>query len=144
VHTIKDESVSRDDDVKIEMSSAQTYEKDASKTKKEKQASSNCSLIESPKWHKLNDDAPDLTLITSTLRAMIENVQPTTTNILATKDVSETRDNSFATVVQDRVQTVEGQEALRDHLGPLGQKYIEAVLRDERIICTTFISTRME
>jgi len=26
---------------------------------------------------------------------------------------------------------VEGQEALRDHLGPLGQKYIGAVLRGE-------------
>jgi len=36
VHTIKNEPVSRDDDVKIEMSSALTHEKDASKTKKEK------------------------------------------------------------------------------------------------------------
>jgi len=116
---MKDEpEASRDYDVGIETSSVPKREKNVSKTKKEKRALLDCSLIESPKRNKLNDDdvAP---LITSTPRAMIEDVQPTTAtnNILANEHVFETTDDSMlATVVQDRMQMVEGQEALHDNL----------------------------
>jgi len=117
-------------DVKIDTSSAQKREKDAiwSETKR-KRASSGRSLIESPEFlkrHRLGDDNEPL--ITSTPRAMIEDVQ-LMNNILATEGVFETTDDSLA-AVQDRLQT-EGQEALRGHLSPLGQKYIGAVLRGE-------------
>ena len=55
--TMKDEpEASRD--VEIETSSAPKREKNVGKTKKVKQASSDHSLIESPKRHKLNDVAP--------------------------------------------------------------------------------------
>jgi len=43
---------------------------------------------------------------------MIEDVQPTN-NILVIEGVFETTDDLLATAVQDRLQTVEGQEALR-------------------------------
>ena len=133
VHTIKNEPVSHDDDVKIDTLPAQKREKDViSSETKRKRTLPDRSLIESPespKRHRLDDD--DEVLITSTPRAMIGDVQPTN-NILATGDVFETTDDSLATVVQDRIQTVEGQKALRGHLGPLGQKYIGAVLRGEK------------
>jgi len=56
---MKDEpEASRDDDVGIETLSAPKCEKNVSKTKKEKRALSDRSLIESLKRNKLNDDAP--------------------------------------------------------------------------------------
>ncbi|KYN21872.1 hypothetical protein ALC57_05766 [Trachymyrmex cornetzi] len=61
--------------------------------------------------------------ITSTPRAKIV---PT---IESLENVFETTEDSIATKVQNQLQTSEGREALRASLGPLGQKYVEAVLR---------------
>jgi len=47
-------------------------------------------------------------------------------------NVFETTEDSLATKIQNRLQTSEGREALQADLGPLGQKYIEAVLRGTR------------
>ncbi|KYN22303.1 hypothetical protein ALC57_05300 [Trachymyrmex cornetzi] len=45
------------------------------------------------------------------------------------ENVFEMTEDSLATKVQNQLQTSEGREALRTSLGPLGQKYVEAVLR---------------
>ncbi|KYN18873.1 hypothetical protein ALC57_08803 [Trachymyrmex cornetzi] len=45
------------------------------------------------------------------------------------ENVFEMTEVSLATKVQNQLQTSEGREALRANLGPLGQKYVEAVLR---------------
>ncbi|EZA56580.1 hypothetical protein X777_03258 [Ooceraea biroi] len=50
------------------------------------------------------------------------------------ENVFETTNESFATSVQREVQTPEGQEALRTQLGPLGQKFIGAVIRGDKDI----------
>ena len=47
------------------------------------------------------------------------------------ENVFETTEDSLATKVQNQ-QTSEDREALRAGLGPLGQKYVEAVLRGAR------------
>ncbi|KYM83648.1 hypothetical protein ALC53_05877 [Atta colombica] len=44
-------------------------------------------------------------------------------------NVFETTEDSLAMKVQNRLQTSEDREALRASLGPLGQKYVEAVLK---------------
>ena len=44
-------------------------------------------------------------------------------------NVFETTEDSIATKVQNRLQTSEG---VASRLGPLGQKYVEAVLRGTR------------
>ncbi|EGI62915.1 hypothetical protein G5I_08727 [Acromyrmex echinatior] len=60
--------------------------------------------------------------ITSTPRAKIV---PT---IESLENVFETTEDSLATKVQNQLQTSKGREALRNDLGLLGQKYVEAVL----------------
>jgi len=47
-------------------------------------------------------------------------------------NVFETTEDSLATKVQNRLQTLESREALRAGLGPLSQKYIETILRETR------------
>jgi len=47
-------------------------------------------------------------------------------------NVFETTEDSLATKVQNRLQTSKGREALQADLGPLSQKYIEAILRGTR------------
>jgi len=44
---------------------------------------------------------------------------------------SETMEDSLTTKVQNRLQMSEGREALQADLGPLDQKYVEAVLRTQ-------------
>ena len=44
----------------------------------------------------------------------------------------EMTEDSLATKVQNQLQTSESREALQADLGPLGQKYVEAVLRGTR------------
>ncbi|EZA56770.1 hypothetical protein X777_03235 [Ooceraea biroi] len=81
-----------------------------------------------------SSDAPDAPTITSTPLTMIGTVQSPMN--LPTKDESvfETTNESFATSVQQEVQTPKGQEALRAQLGPLSQKYVEAVIRGDKDI----------
>ncbi|XP_043256461.1 uncharacterized protein LOC122399675 [Colletes gigas] len=50
---------------------------------------------------------------------------------LANEDVFESPKSSFSTSVRSRLQTSEGEETLRNHLGPLSQKYIAPVLRGD-------------
>ncbi|KYN11003.1 hypothetical protein ALC57_16855, partial [Trachymyrmex cornetzi] len=71
--------------------------------------------------HKSSDRSREP--ITSTPRAKIV---PT---IESLENVFETTEDSPATIVQNQLQTSEGREALRANLGPLGHKYVEAVLR---------------
>ncbi|XP_077258537.1 uncharacterized protein LOC143895357 [Temnothorax americanus] len=52
--------------------------------------------------------------------------------VLANEDVFETTDDSLVTSVRQQLQTSEGRETLRDHLGPLSQKYIGAVLSGDQ------------
>jgi len=54
-------------------------------------------------------------------------IEPT---IESLEDVFETTDDSLATKIQNQLQTSQGREALQ--AGPLGQKYIETVLRRTR------------
>ncbi|KYQ49727.1 hypothetical protein ALC60_11194 [Trachymyrmex zeteki] len=69
-----------------------------------------------------------------------DHVQPITSTPCTTivppiesfENVFETTDDSFATKVQHRLQTSEGREALRASLGPLGRKYVEAVMNGAR------------
>ena len=64
--------------------------------------------------------------ITSTPRSKIV---PT---IESWDNVFETTEDSLATKVQNQLQTSEGREALQIGLGPLGQKYVETILRGTR------------
>jgi len=76
---------------------------------------------------KSNDRSHDrVQPITSTLRTKIV---PT---IESLNNVFETTEDSLATKVQNQLQTSEDRETLRASLGPLGQKYVEAVLRESR------------
>ncbi|XP_071579217.1 uncharacterized protein [Temnothorax nylanderi] len=56
------------------------------------------------------------------------SVQLTMLESLANEDVFETTDDSLVTSVRQQLQTSEGRETLRDHLGLLSQKYVGAVL----------------
>ena len=48
-------------------------------------------------------------------------------------DVFETGPNeSLATSVRQQLQTSEGQETFRNHFGPLGQKYMSAILSSDK------------
>jgi len=64
--------------------------------------------------------------ITSTL---CSKIVPT---IESLDNVFETTEDSLATKVQNRLQTSEDREALQADLSPLGQEYVEAVLRGTR------------
>ncbi|XP_071643638.1 uncharacterized protein [Temnothorax longispinosus] len=57
------------------------------------------------------------------------SVQPT---VLANEDVFETSNDPLVTSVRQQLQTSEGQETLRDQLGPLSQKYVGAVLSGDQ------------
>jgi len=55
---------------------------------------------------------------------------------LANEDVFETTDDSLAVSIQNQLQMLESQKmlrkTLREHLGLLSQKYIGAILTDDR------------
>jgi len=55
---------------------------------------------------------------------------------LANEDIFETTDDLLAESVQNQLQTLESQktsrETLREHLGPLSQKYVGAILTSDR------------
>jgi len=119
VHIIKDEP--RDDDVKITSFEPQ---KDVIRSKikrKRENTTVDHTLSESCKLMRLtSNDAMDSPAITSTPRTTIEVAKP----MIRDKDVFETTNDSFTTSVQHQMQTSEGQKALSQHLGPLGQEYI--------------------
>jgi len=71
------------------------------------------------KNESMSNDVMDSPAITSTLRTTIEVAKP-----IKNKDVFETTNDLFTTSVQHQMQTSEGQKALSQHLGPLGQEYI--------------------
>jgi len=54
----------------------------------------------------------------------------------ANEDVFETTDDSLAVSTQNQLQTLEGQKTLRkmlrEHLSPLSQKYVRAILTGDR------------
>ncbi|EGI64136.1 hypothetical protein G5I_07443 [Acromyrmex echinatior] len=86
-------------------------------------------FVDSPSVHATKESRATkmqrlpLNPITSTTRAKIV---PT---IELLKNVFETMKDALVTKIQNQLQTSEGREALRGGLGPLGQKYVEAVLR---------------
>ncbi|XP_071574666.1 uncharacterized protein [Temnothorax nylanderi] len=61
-----------------------------------------------------------------------KTVQPTMLESLANEDLFKTTDDSLVTSVRQQLQTSEGRETLRDHLGPLSQKYVGAVLSGDQ------------
>ncbi|EZA61635.1 hypothetical protein X777_11758 [Ooceraea biroi] len=81
-----------------------------------------------------SSDAPGTPTITSTPLTTIGTVQSPMNLPTEDESIFETTNESFATSVQREVQTPEGQEALRAPLGPLGQKYIGAVIRGDKDI----------
>jgi len=79
-------------------------------------------------------DAPGLDASTSTPSAT--TVQPTMLESFANEDVLKTTGDSLAESVQNQLQTPDGQktlrETLREHLGPLSQKYVGVILTGDR------------
>ncbi|KMQ85375.1 hypothetical protein RF55_16132, partial [Lasius niger] len=65
---------------------------------------------------------------TSTQSATTKIVQPTVPESLENDNVFETTGNSLETSVRNLLHTHEGQEALREHFGPLGQQYMGTLL----------------
>jgi hypothetical protein len=65
---------------------------------------------------------------TSTQSATTKIVQPTVPESLENENVFETTGNSLETSVRNRLESSEGQEALREHFGPLGQQYMGTLL----------------
>jgi len=131
---------SRDDDV----ASKRERKEEEEEEEEEEKVSETFERSATP--HKPDDRSHDrVQLITSTPRSKIV---PT---IESLDNVFETTEDSLATKVQNWLQTSEDREALQANLGPLGQKYVEAVLRGTRdkqksdvIMCTAFTYTRMD
>jgi len=119
MRAIKDEP--RDDDY-VKTLSVQKEDVKSSKRKR-----SNTSL--DCKSKRLDVPGLDASPIISTPSA-------TTPESLANEDVFEITDDSLAISVQNQLQTPEGQktlrETLREHLGPLSQKYVGAILTGDR------------
>jgi len=126
MRAIKDEP--RDDD-DVKTLSIQKREEDVKSSKRKR---SNTSLDRKSK--RLDTSGQDASLITSTQSATI--VQPTLSESLANEDVFEITGDSLAESVQNQLQTLEGQKTLREtlgeHLGPLSQKYVGAILTGDR------------
>ena len=122
VHAIKRQS--RDDDA----ASASKRERKEEEEKEEEEGEKESETFERSAISDKSDDRSHdrVQPITSTPRTMIV---PT---IESLDNVFETTDDSLATKVQNQLQTSEGREALQAGLGPLGQKYVEAVLRGAR------------
>ncbi|KMQ84957.1 hypothetical protein RF55_16813, partial [Lasius niger] len=70
--------------------------------------------------------------ITSTPLTSPRSVQPMIPKTLVNENVFETTGNTFETSVRNRLESPEGQEMLREHLGPLGHKYIGALLGGDK------------
>jgi len=126
MRAIKDEPYDDDD---IKTLSIQKREEDAKWSKRKR---SNTSLDHKSKH--LDALGLDASPITSTPSAT--TVQPTMPESLANEDVFETTGDLLAESVQNQLQTLESQktlrETLREYLGPLSQKYIEAILTGDR------------
>jgi len=116
MRAIKDEPELPDDDVKTSLSVQKRDEEDAKWSKRKR---SNTSLDRKSK--RLDAPGLDALPITST---------PSATTVF------ETTDDSLAVSVQNQLQTPEGQktlrETLREHLGPLSQKYVGSILTGDR------------
>ncbi|XP_070158801.1 uncharacterized protein [Polyergus mexicanus] len=100
----------------------------------QKRKRSNVRSDRSPTPHKSKRlDAPlDVPLITYTPSASMRTIQPTMPELFRSQDVFETTDDSLITSVRNQLQTPEGQETLRDQLGPLGQRYIWPILSGDQ------------
>jgi len=131
VRAIKGESELPDDDVKT--LSVQKRKEDAELNMKKR---SNTSLDRKSK----HLDAPGLDASPITSTPSTTSVQPTMSESLANEDVFETTGDLFAESVQNQLQTGSNRqesqktlrETLREHLGPLSQKYVRAILIGDR------------
>ncbi|EZA59699.1 hypothetical protein X777_16398 [Ooceraea biroi] len=85
-----------------------------------------------------SSDTADASTITSTPLTTIGTIQSPMNLLTDDESIFETTNESFATSVQREVQTPEGQEVLRTHLGSLSQKYVEAVIRSDKDIDTVY------
>ena len=120
-----------DTDSEIEALSIKKREEDAT-PKKRKRSDVLSDRSPTPRKSKRSDAPLEVPPITSTPSATVRTVQPTMSELFASDDVFETTDDSLVTSVRNQLQTREGRETLRNQLGPLSQKYIEAVLSDDR------------
>jgi len=128
MRAIKDEPElpNNDDDVKI----LSVREKEDAKCSKRKR--SNTSLDRKSKCL----DVPGLDVSPKTSIPSATTVHPTMPESLVNEGVFETTDDSLAVSIQNQLQTLKGQktlrETLREHLGPLSQKYVGAILTGDR------------
>jgi len=92
--------------------------------------------VKSSKRKRSSLDRKSKGLDASSLTPSETTVQPIMPELLANENVFETTDDSLAVSVQNQLQTPEGQktlrETLREHLGPLSQKYVGAILTGDR------------
>jgi len=121
-----------DTDSEIEALSIKKREEDVTPKKKRKRSDVLSDRSPTPRKSKRSDVPLDVPPITSTPFTTTRTVQPTMPELLASENVFETMDDSLVTSVRNQLQTREGLETLRDQLGPLGQKYIGAILSDDR------------
>ncbi|XP_077258541.1 uncharacterized protein LOC143895361 [Temnothorax americanus] len=123
---IAENTVGKESDVsKIENET--TWEDEEPKVKRKRlNASFNDSVMAStPVTLKRSINVPsNLSEITKISQPLLES--------LANEDVFETTDDSLVTSVRQQLQTSEGRETLRDHLGPMSQKYVVAVLSGDQ------------
>jgi len=119
-------------DAKIRTLSIKRYKKEEEEDatlKKRKRLKAN--RLSTPRTSDRSDALLDEPLITSIPSATTRIVQPTIRESLAIENVFETTGNPLETSVRNRLQTSEGQEVLREHLGPLGQKYMSALFSSD-------------
>jgi len=92
--------------------------------------------VKSSKRKRSSMDRKSKGLDASTSTPSATTVQPTMPESLANEHVFETTGDSLMESVQNQLQTPEGQktlrETLREHLGPLSQKYVGAILTGDR------------
>ncbi|KMQ83363.1 hypothetical protein RF55_20240, partial [Lasius niger] len=79
------------------------------------------------KLHTLDASQHELPITATPLPTSVHPVLPKTL-----EDVFETSGDTLETSVKNMIPTPEGQEALREHFGPLGQKYMGALLGGDR------------
>jgi len=113
-------------DAKIKRLPIKRYKKEDATPRKRKRLKAN--RLSTPRTSDLSDALLDEPPITSTPSATTRIEQPTIPESHAIESVFETTGNPLETSVRNRLQASEGQEVLREHFGPLGQKYMSALL----------------
>ncbi|KAL6255516.1 hypothetical protein P5V15_013853 [Pogonomyrmex californicus] len=105
-------------------------------TKRKRSQNLDDSLITSTP-RKRSNALSDVSVMTSVPINVTHHATPyeqPSNNILPIEDVFETTNESLVMSVRRQLQTSEGLETLQNHFGPLGQKYMGAVLTGNKDI----------